>query len=135
MPYAPLPTALTAARAQLEEIQSRLLDVGSAVATPPDGASQHRRERVTFDSGATARLEAWIDAMDEELPQLRNFILPSGAAGQREKSEVRSYAIHMDCMPPRAYTALSPLHRMMIIGLCLRCWQRMSTTHPSQLSR
>ena len=71
---------LTAARAQLEEIQSRLLDVGSAVATPADGASQLRRERVTFDAGATAKLETWIDAMDEELPQLRNFILPSGAS-------------------------------------------------------
>ncbi len=74
---------LTAARAQLEEIQSRLLDVGSAVATPAESSSQNRRERVTFDAGATARLEAWIDAMDEELPQLRNFILPSGAAGRR----------------------------------------------------
>ena len=76
------PAALTAARAQLEEIQSRLLDVGSAVATPAESStSQHRRERVTFDAAAAAKLEAWIDAMDEELPQLRNFILPSGMIG------------------------------------------------------
>lgn len=59
-------------------MQSRLLDVGSAVATPSDSSSKFKRERVRFDAGATGRLEAWIDAMDEELPQLTNFILPSG---------------------------------------------------------
>ena len=31
-----------------------------------------------YDAAATSRLEGWIDAMDAELPQLRNFILPSG---------------------------------------------------------
>lgn len=90
---------LTAARAQLEEIQSRLLDVGSAVATPAESSSQHKRERVVFDAAATAKLESWIDAMDEELPQLRNFILPSGARGQQNllSSDRCAVDIHRNC--------------------------------------
>ena len=67
--------------AQLEIIQSRLLDVGSAVATPMESCgpgADTKQQRVQFDSGATSALEAWIDQMDQELPQLTNFILPSG---------------------------------------------------------
>lgn len=67
--------------AQLETIQSRLLDVGSAVATPAETTgmgSSAKKQRVEFDETAAARLEDWIDQMDEELPQLTTFILPSG---------------------------------------------------------
>ena len=63
---------------QLEEVQSRLLDVGSAVATPPGSASDAKAQRAHFDAGHADRLEGWIDAMEEELPPLKNFILPSG---------------------------------------------------------
>jgi hypothetical protein len=42
---------------QLEEIQSRLLDVGSAVATPADSSSQAKLARVAFPSSATAQVE------------------------------------------------------------------------------
>lgn len=63
---------------QLKTIQSRLLDVGSAVATPLENSSNGKLQRTSFDEGATADLERWIDAMDEELPPLTNFILPSG---------------------------------------------------------
>lgn len=63
-------------RASLPEIQSRLLDIGSAVATPVSSAAEHKMSRVNFDEAHVSQLEAWIDAMDEELPALRNFILP-----------------------------------------------------------
>lgn len=63
---------------QLEVIMSRLLDVGSAVATPADSSSQQKLSRVQFPKESTAQLEAWMDAMDDQLPPLRNFILPSG---------------------------------------------------------
>lgn len=65
---------------QLEEIQSRLLDVGSAIATPlnSDRASETKINRVHFPEESVTKLEGWIDAMDEELPTLANFILPSG---------------------------------------------------------
>ncbi|KAL3148408.1 hypothetical protein ABBQ38_013863 [Trebouxia sp. C0009 RCD-2024] len=63
---------------QLESIQSRLLDVGSAVATPLENSSDGKLQRTLFDVSATSLLETWIDAMDKDLPALTNFILPSG---------------------------------------------------------
>lgn len=63
---------------QLEFIQSRLLDVGSAVATPRPSASDAKLARVAFDPAHTAVLEGWIDAASAQLPPLTNFILPSG---------------------------------------------------------
>ena len=65
---------------QLQTVQSCLLDIGSAVATPQSQSSSAQLERARFDAAddATASLERWIDAMDESLPELRNFILPGG---------------------------------------------------------
>ena len=68
---------------QLVEIQCRLLDVGSAIATPALSSSAAQLERAKFHSGITASLEAWIDAMDAELPPLKNFILPVRAAAAK----------------------------------------------------
>lgn len=62
--------------AQLVEIQSRLLDVGSALATPLDSSSEEQLERVHFADEHVEKLEAWIDVMEDQLPALRNFILP-----------------------------------------------------------
>ncbi len=45
---------------QLENIQSRLLDVGSAVATPVDRASDSKLKRVDFDETSTSALEVII---------------------------------------------------------------------------
>lgn len=61
---------------QLVEIQSRLLDVGSAIATPLGSSSPEQLARVVFPSAYAEELERYIDAMDDELPALKNFILP-----------------------------------------------------------
>lgn len=61
---------------QLVEIQSRLLDVGSAIATPLSSSSPEQLARVAFAPTHAEDLERWIDAMDDELPALKNFILP-----------------------------------------------------------
>jgi ATP:cob(I)alamin adenosyltransferase len=64
--------------AQLAEIQSRLLDIGSAVATPLCGSSEAMKTRASFSAAHVVTLEGWIDAMDAELPALTNFLLVSG---------------------------------------------------------
>ena len=71
--------------AQLEAVLATLLDVGSAIATPLSGgrgaAWKAKRTRTAFDSDGAAAvrtLEAWIDALSEDLPPLGSFILASG---------------------------------------------------------
>ena len=65
---------------QLDCIQSRLLDLGSAIATPRHSSSDDKVQHTAFDKGGVEvkSLEQWMDVMDAELPPLRNFILPSG---------------------------------------------------------
>ncbi len=60
----------------LVEIQSRLLDIGSTIATPLDTSTQEQLDRVLFDEQHVTTLEQWIDEMDAHLPPLRNFVLP-----------------------------------------------------------
>ena len=59
---------------QLSHIQSRLLDVGSFVATP-SSSSDRVQKRVEFDSDHVLELEEWIDDLDKQLPPLTNFSL------------------------------------------------------------
>jgi ATP:cob(I)alamin adenosyltransferase len=74
--FAERPAQLGDLLEQLGEIQSRLLDAGSAIATPLSASTPAQQARVQLPDDSTARLEQWIDAMDAELPPLRNFILP-----------------------------------------------------------
>ena len=61
----------------LQEVQSRLLDIGSAIATPNNEyTNEARANRVHFDEEHITNLENWIDKMDDTLPPLTNFILP-----------------------------------------------------------
>eukprot|EP01119_Soliformovum_irregulare_P006534 TRINITY_DN1864_c0_g1_i4.p1 TRINITY_DN1864_c0_g1~~TRINITY_DN1864_c0_g1_i4.p1 ORF type:complete len:138 (+),score=25.15 TRINITY_DN1864_c0_g1_i4:274-687(+) len=62
----------------LESIQSKLVDVGSCIATPLRSASEDKKYRVQFDEQSASDLELWIDELDSQLPPLKNFILPSG---------------------------------------------------------
>ncbi|KAF9583595.1 hypothetical protein BGW38_009086 [Lunasporangiospora selenospora] len=65
---------------QLEQIQCLLQDIGANIATPRDLATAPRLARTEFDSDGqhVQDLESWIDTMDQELPPLTAFILPSG---------------------------------------------------------
>lgn len=61
----------------LAEIQSRLFDLGAAVATPST-SSQDKRQYTEFPSYHTEQLEFWIDELDSQLPPITNFVIPSG---------------------------------------------------------
>ena len=63
---------------RLSEIQSRLMDVGSAVATPLEKSSDAKKRRTEFADEHVKTLEGWIDEYDAFLPKLTNFILPGG---------------------------------------------------------
>ena len=78
---------------QLVEIQSRLLDVGSSIATPASTSTAAQLVRVTFPSGMAAKLETWIDEFDEELPTLTNFILPVSYVKKKRKRESENEAL------------------------------------------
>ena len=61
--------------AMLHRIQNDLFDVGSDLATPAE-ARWEGMHRVGGDE--VARLESYIDELNETLPPLREFILPGG---------------------------------------------------------
>eukprot|EP00040_Diaphanoeca_grandis_P017142 m.89057 g.89057 ORF g.89057 m.89057 type:complete len:237 (-) comp26257_c0_seq3:42-752(-) len=63
---------------QLEEIQCRLQELGSHIATPRDNSSHSKINRTEFSESHVDVIESWIDEMDEHLPPLTTFILPSG---------------------------------------------------------
>jgi cob(I)alamin adenosyltransferase len=60
----------------LKEIQDRLFTIGSALATDPDKDVKMKLPDL-FDADIEL-LEKEIDAMNEELPTLKSFILPGG---------------------------------------------------------
>merc|ERR1712086_644455 len=66
---------------QIAEIQARLMDVGSHIATPRQTDKIGAKKKIAhteFEEENVAALESWIDDLDESLPPLTNFILPSG---------------------------------------------------------
>ena len=67
-------TTAETTRILLKEIQDRLFTIGSNLASDPD------KEMIVPDikEGDIERLEQAMDAMNEDLPLLKNFILPGG---------------------------------------------------------
>ncbi|XP_058512465.1 corrinoid adenosyltransferase MMAB isoform X2 [Ochotona princeps] len=63
---------------ELQKIQCRLQDVGSALATPRSSAREAHLKQTAFEEGPILELERWIDQYSRQLPPLTAFILPSG---------------------------------------------------------
>jgi cob(I)alamin adenosyltransferase len=61
---------------EMRDIQARLLDAGAWLATTPGTASVRFLKPFTME--AAQMLETAIDRMNEDLPELRHFILPGG---------------------------------------------------------
>ena len=64
-------------REHLTILSSLLFTVGSDLATPQDASVKSSVPSVTEDH--VAQLEKWIDSYEEQLPALKNFILPGGS--------------------------------------------------------
>ena len=65
--------------AMLESIQRDLFALGSRLADPSHKIAG-RVTKAVLTPEDIARLEGWIDTLESELPPLRRFILPGGAA-------------------------------------------------------
>lgn len=77
----------------VREIQSRLLDIGSSLATPRDRTlSRTKLSRTHFDSCHVDWLETFIDRLEPRVPRLNSFILPSGGKRAVAFHEARAIA-------------------------------------------
>ncbi len=61
----------------LSRVQNHLFAVGADLATP---ATHSKSSEMRISGDFTTEMEAAIDTLSEELPPLRNFILPGGCA-------------------------------------------------------
>ena len=64
---------------RLELIQHDLFAMGAHLATPPLEEGRKGPVLPALPKGRVSEMEAWIDAADQELPPLRQFILPGGS--------------------------------------------------------
>lgn len=63
--------------ATLVRIQNELFNVGTQLATPD---AERRKTMPDITEAHVARLEEDMDALNEELPELRSFVLPGGSS-------------------------------------------------------
>lgn len=73
------PAGPLALKPMLDQLQRDLFALGARLADPARKIAG-RVTKASIGADDIARLEGWIDALDEELPPLRRFILPGGAA-------------------------------------------------------
>jgi ATP:cob(I)alamin adenosyltransferase len=76
----------------LTDIQVRLFEIGSAIATPRTSTNKSKVNCTTFSSSHVDKLERSIDELDHHLPALRNFILPGGGL-----ASLHLHAARADC--------------------------------------
>lgn len=72
--WLPKTKAFARLRGSLDGVQVRLFEAGAALASPEGSA-----DAAAFPEDAAGALEADIDRMTAELPELRHFIMPGGA--------------------------------------------------------
>ena len=68
-------------RTCLLTIQRQLFVVGAHLADPTARVEAKRGEKASLTEDAVTQLEQWIDQFEEQIPPLRQFILPGGSKG------------------------------------------------------
>jgi cob(I)alamin adenosyltransferase len=93
-----------AARAMLGRIQNELFDLGADLATPEGIKGALRVVPAQID-----RLEREIDRMNEDLEDLRSFILPGGAGGAAQLHLARAVVRRAERTAVGAGAGFNPL--------------------------
>src|SRR5690349_3614056 len=111
--------------AVLTRVQNDLFDVGADFCTPIVPDPEYPPLRIEQDY--VDRLEGWCDAYNEDLPNLRSFILNGGTPGaallhvvrtvvrRAERSAWAAYEVHGETMNPLAITYLNRLSDLVFI--------------------
>jgi len=91
----------------LTDVQNTLFVIGADLATPLDSTPSWL---VRLDESPTAKLESWIDAMDEHLPKLTAFILPGGHPAAAHTHIARTIARRAErlCVSAHHITPINP---------------------------
>lgn len=70
------PRCVSEVKGQLMDVQNELFNVGGYLATAVAAGEEPRC--ASLDSARMQTLEGWIDALDEQTPKIRAFVLPGG---------------------------------------------------------
>ena len=112
-------------RALLTRVQNDLFDVGADLCTPVVPEPKYPPLRI--EQEYVERLEGWCDHYNEELADLRSFILPGGTAGaallhvartvvrRAERAGWAAFEVHADTMNRLALTYLNRLSDLLFI--------------------
>lgn len=112
-------------RALLTRVQNDLFDVGADLCTPVVPEPKYPPLRI--EQEYVERLEGWCDHYNEELADLRSFILPGGTAGaallhvartvvrRAERAGWAAFEVHSDTMNRVALTYLNRLSDLLFI--------------------
>jgi cob(I)alamin adenosyltransferase len=93
-------------REPLARIQNDLFDVGADLSVPYGVGDRLRVEQSHVD-----RLEEWCDALNDELPMLKSFVLPGGtpAAARLHVARTTCRRAERDALTADGETGINPL--------------------------
>jgi cob(I)alamin adenosyltransferase len=107
----------------LETLQRELFAVGASLADPRKKIAA-RVTKAAIEAAAVARLEGWIDRLEEELPPLRKFILAGGsesgallhaARAVCRRAERRVVALGPESFDPMVLTYLNRVSDLLFV--------------------
>ena len=74
-------------RIDLLKVQNMLFNIGGYLATPP---RIRKTEVAGLSQDDITEMESWIDDMDDQLPKLKNFIIPGGCEASAKANMART---------------------------------------------